>query len=248
MKDLSIIVVNYHTRDQLMELVPFLLDELREMDGELIVIENGSDQVRDRFGPLNHPAVKLLVSPCNLGFARACNEGYRYASGAYVLLLNSDCFPCPGSIKRQWEYMKHHPRCGACGMSLMDEQGEYQRFQYGALPGFGYLFMRRLKWWCLRQDMHSWRVKSPRNVGWVSGAALMINRLAIKGNRLLSDRFFMYFEDVELGLRLHRSGWQVHILPQARAVHRRHSNCGNERLRICHYKTSRIRFLRGILW
>src|SRR5262249_752647 len=82
--------------------------------------------------------------------------------------------------------------------------------------------------------------EAPEDVGALSGACLLVRRSCLESLGGLDERFFLYFEDVDLGLRARAAGWRVRLVPDARAVHALGGSAfGDRRAFWRHYETSR---------
>ncbi|MDW8319305.1 MAG: glycosyltransferase family 2 protein [Anaerolineae bacterium] len=240
--DLSIIVVNWNTRDLLagcLESVigaqlsatgdqpsagdnrsPFTVH--RSLTTEVIVIDNASTDgsaamVRERF-----PWARLMQNGENVGFARANNQGIAAASGRYVALLNPDTVVHPGALEALVAFMDEHPAAAACGPRLLNADGTLQHACHPMLtPGrelWRLLFLERL-WPCATYPMERWDTTTPRPVEVIKGACLVLRRAALDQVGLLDERYFVYTEEVDLCYRLARAGWSLWYVPAAVVTH-----------------------------
>jgi N-acetylglucosaminyl-diphospho-decaprenol L-rhamnosyltransferase len=154
------------------------------------------------------------------------NIGFRRTSGTYVLVLNPDIEVRPDSIKTLIDYMESAPDVGLCAPKLLNPDGtlQYSCRTYYSLRTvllrrtvLGRLFPDHP---CVRTHlMTDWDHEGRREVDWVLGAAFMLRRSALPVEGVMDERFFLYFEDVDLCLRLHKSGWKVVYNPAAVMVH-----------------------------
>jgi GT2 family glycosyltransferase len=143
-----------------------------------------------------------------------------------ILLLNPDVLITGVVVQRMLEVMSARPDVGACGPRILNSDGSLQPScrRFPTLPrllldelGFGKLFPHsrffggyRMTWWAHDEQ---------REVDQLMGAALLLRRTALEQVGLLDERFFVYFEEVDLCLRLHRAGWKVLFVPTAQIVH-----------------------------
>lgn len=224
--DLTIIIVNYNSRKDLERCLQSIEEAGLSCPHEIVVVDNAShdgsqSSVRDAYRK-----VRLLASSTNLGFGRAVNEAFRQTVGAYVLVLNPDIVVRPDSIERLHRYMASHQDVALCAPKLLNEDGT---LQYSCRTDYSlgvYLFRRTpLGRWLpghrIISDhlMTSWDHAAPRDVDWVLGAAFMLRRSAFQDSLVMDERFFLYFEDVDLCLRLRRAGWRVVYNPESVMVH-----------------------------
>jgi len=223
--DLTVVVVSHDSAAWLPDCLTSLRDTSLDPRPQVLVVDNastdgGPDLVRER-----HPEVKLIANDANLGFARAVNQGWREATGRNLLVLNPDIVVQPGALMVLHDYLTSHPDVGLVAPRLVGTDGTLQyscRRHYTA----GAYLLRRTPLGRLfpghralrRHLMADWDHAEVREVDWVQGAAMMIRGEAL-GETALDERFFLYFEDVDLCLRLQRSGWKVVYHPAAEMVH-----------------------------
>lgn len=243
--DLSIIIVNWNTRELLagcLESVaryqmsdvsdqksevgdqesPSLDSDLRSLTSETFVIDNASTDgsaamVREQF-----PWVTLIENAENVGFARANNQGIAAARGRYVLLLNPDTEVHPDALETLVAFMDAHPRAGACGARLLNSDGSLQPACHPMLtPGREFwrlLFLDRL-WPRATYRMDRWDTVTPCRIEVIKGACLLLRREALAQVGPLDENYFMYTEEVDLCYRLAQAGWQLWYVPAAVVTH-----------------------------
>jgi GT2 family glycosyltransferase len=123
---LSIIIVNYNVRDFLHHALVSLQKAMRGMKGEIIVVDNASDDgsvemVRRRF-----PAVQLIASKSNLGFAKANNVGLKRARGKYILLINPDTLVQEDTLRVMLRFFEENHDVGLAGCKILNSDGTFQ--------------------------------------------------------------------------------------------------------------------------
>jgi hypothetical protein len=134
------------------------------------------------------------------------------------VLLNPDTLLHDDALAALVRWLDAHPDVGAAGPQLLQPDGQPQPYSYGCVPTPRYL-LRRL-WSHVRgRYLHAWHGSQPQAVDWIAGTCLMVRHSAFKEVGLLDERFFLYFEDVEWGLRLRRAGWRVVFVPQIAITH-----------------------------
>ncbi|MEJ6006934.1 glycosyltransferase family 2 protein [Paucibacter sp. AS339] len=224
--ELSVLIVSYNSRPQLPALLNLLMQELAPLDAELLLVDNAShdgsaDLVAEQF-----PAVRLLRSRQNLGFAAANNLAARAARGRILLLLNPDALPERGAIAQGLALMRQHPEVGLAGACLRDEQGRQQPSgrMFPSLPqeaivlsGLAARFPRS-RWlgWLDR----SWADPAqPATVDWVPGAFALLRHRLFDSIGGFDERFFLYYEEVDLCRRIQAAGYRVQYWPQLKVQH-----------------------------
>ena len=230
--DLSIIIVNWNTRELLRECLAALTkDEGRKTKDEppsslvlgpssdVIVVDNASADGSVEMVRRDFPDVRLIVNESNLGFARANNRGIAASRGRYVLLLNSDTVASTDALEMLVAFMDAHPEAGVGGPRLLRPDGTAQPYAFGGDPTLSYLLRRGFNRLLRHRYLHDWDTDVIQEVDWVSGACLMARRAAIEQAGPLDEAMFMYFEDNEWCLRIRKAGWKVYYDPQAAIVH-----------------------------
>ena len=220
------LVVNWNTRELLRRCLTSLAaaDEAPEL--EVIVVDNGSSDGSAAMVHREFPAVLLVENELNLGFTRATNQACERSSGDYLLMLNSDTVVESGTIRSSRAFLEAHPRVGALGCQLRNEDGTPQStcFRFPSL--FGLLMTstrlaqmfpehRLLNW--DRYGGRNWA--GPSEVDVVMGSFLMVRRSACRTPTLLDDAYFMYAEETDLCRRLREDGWLVMFLPEVSITH-----------------------------
>jgi GT2 family glycosyltransferase len=222
MVDLSVVVVNWNTRELLFRCLQSLHGHPPQGPHEIWVVDNGSSDgsvtmVREEF-----PWVRLIQNGENVGFAAANNQAIRQADGEYVALLNSDAEVRSGALQSLLDFMASHPRAGALGPRLLNPDGSLQPSCHPMLtPGreAWRLFFLDWIWRRATYAMHRWSPDAQRQVDVIKGACLLLRREALTKVGLLDEAYFMYTEEVDLCWRLAQAGWQRWWVPQAEVIH-----------------------------
>jgi GT2 family glycosyltransferase len=234
----STIIVNYNAAALTARAVTSLEVEHSAPTVEVIVVDNS--QARSESETLRGimpPYVQLIVNESNEGFGRACNLAYALAKGAYVLLLNPDAYLLPGALDRLVAFLDTHPRAGAVSPLVYWDDAK----QFILPPSIMPLPIHCLRDVILKSSKkllglyehwhryRAWRILSGDTATKqrsLSGGLTLLKRKAVDASGGLFDpRFFMYFEDTDLFLRMRRKGFQLYMEPRARAVHN-YNQCG----------------------
>lgn len=221
--DLSIIVVNWNTRELLQRCLASVYDTIRGLSFEVIVVDNGSTDGSPEMVASVFSNAILLRNEENRGFAAANNQAMRIGSGRHVLLLNSDAELRDHAAARMVEFLDANPRVGAVGGKLLNPDGSFQN-SFADFPGLlsEILLLTGLSRWFCPPGFPSSPEESSRDqreVDWVSGALLMAKSVALASVGLLDEDYFMYVEEVDWCYRMKQSGWLIFYLPDAQAVH-----------------------------
>jgi N-acetylglucosaminyl-diphospho-decaprenol L-rhamnosyltransferase len=247
----SVIVVNYNSGPMLVSCLRALTAATGSIRTETIVVDNGStdESVRAALESEFRPN-RIIELGRNLGFARANNVGARTAQGSYFLLLNTDCFLCPGALEVLVRRLESEPRTAVVGPRLLNSDGSLQRSTHN-FPSPLTFFLEQSNLWRL---LASWpqageRVliagdhSRPRSVDWLLGACFLVRRDAFTQVGGFDPGFFFYWEEADLCMRLREETWKVAFEPGAEAVHLGGASSSSLQLRI-HFFRSLYRFYR----
>ena len=221
---LSVVIVTYHSQDALADCLESL--DAITMPHERIVIDNASGDGTVEWLRAHRPEVCVIENPDNRGFARAVNQGLEQATGETVLLLNPDSRVTREGIERLLETLADDRSLGAVAPMLVDDHGAPAR-SCGRFPSLWTLFCEHLGLAAAFPNHALFAgykyggvpLERLRDVGWASGAALLLSRHAVERLGGLDGGFFMYMEEVDWCLRAHRAGLGVRYVPEAVIVH-----------------------------
>jgi len=221
--ELSIIIVNWNTRELLAQCLASIYAHPPSCDFEIWVVDNASSDGSAQMVRVRFPNARLIENCENVGFARANNQAIQESTGRYVLLLNSDTLVCGNALMVLVEFMQRHPNFGIAGAKLMNPDGSFQS-SYASFPTwFSELVnVAGLSRWVDGSHIRSSKPADstqPHSVDWVSGACLLALRKAIEEVGLLDEEYFMYGEEMDWCYRMKQRGWRVSHLPEAQVIH-----------------------------
>lgn len=203
---------------------------------DVLVVDNGSsDDSVERLRACC-PDLVLLQSGANLGFGGGCNVGLLHALAhgyAQVWLVNNDAQVQPDCLQHLLAALQNQPQVGAVGGVVLDAQPPHRLQLWGggqirfALGG-------------------AQPCKRPAVPDSLSGACLLVRCQALRAVGLFDpQRYFMYWEDADLCLRLRAAGWQLAVAPQAHMTHKLSASLGQGSATLDRYfVTSGVRFFR----
>lgn len=190
---------------------------------ELVVVDDGS---RDGTAAAlaGRPAVRVLRNEVTTGFSQAVNRGAEETTGNLLVVLNSDSEVAPGSLEHVAEAFAADPSLGIAGAALSYPDGTPQ-WSAGPEPGLLWLFgqasgipalLGRLPAWRRVKPLHG---TAPRDVAWVSGAAMAVRASLWRELGPFDVRYGFYGQDLDLCLRARDRGWRIRLLPGFQALH-----------------------------
>lgn len=215
----TIIVLNYNTRELLLDCLNGFAREVVEEDWQVVVVDNGSSDGSAGAVQAAFPSVELVRSDRNVGFAAGNNLGLQQARGAALMLLNTDVIVTGTQLNELVTYLEIHPDVGAVSAGLRTRDGEPQAFAYGDDPSLGYILRRGARRLLGRKPLHDWHVAEPIDTDWVSGACLAVRASVYRRIGGLDEQFFLYFEDVDWCRRIRHAGWRIVYNPEVQVIH-----------------------------
>jgi GT2 family glycosyltransferase len=247
----TVAVTSFNTRDTTRECVIKVL-ESTGIGVEVIVVDNGSTDGSAGAVRSIDPRVRVIALDSNRGFGFANNVAWRAASGQYLLLLNSDAWVNRDTVSAAVGLMERKARAGAVACQLRNLDGSIQRscrrFPSAAsevtralLPS-SLLYRRPLLG---RYFMSDWDHQGVRVVDQPAGAFLLLRPASWGEGPPFDERFFMFYEDVDLCRRIWREGYSVWFTDASRLVHLRETATATDRSamavalaqsRICYFR------------
>lgn len=225
MTDLSIIVVNYNTKDLLVDCIDSIKKEGSNLKKEIIVIDNASQDDSKAYLESTqfkksgkNLKTKTILNKKNLGFSKANNKGIKIAKGKYILLLNSDTKVKKGALDELIKFVRQTTEAGVVGPRLLNPDGSVQ----GSCFNFP-SFQNAIREYFLGQKgafgKYAPKENYPIVVDAVVGAAFLITPQALQNVGLLDEKYFFYYEDLDYCRRVKKQGMKVYYLPSSQIIH-----------------------------
>lgn len=231
--DVSIVILNYNTREHLAECLRAILVEGSStlsdgpLEVEVFVVDNASSDGSAQMVARDFPWVTLIRSDRNGGYAYGNNLALRRATGRHVLVLNPDSVLPRGAIAELVMRLQAHPEAGIVGPKLVRPDGSMHlacrrsfptpSVAFFRLSGLSSLFPRSRVFG--RYNLTFVDPDRPLEVDAVCGACMLIRRSVIERIGLLDERFFLYGEDLDWCLRTRDAGWTVRYEPSTVVLH-----------------------------
>lgn len=224
--DVSVIIVNYNTLELTKNTIDSVIEKTKDLTYEIILVDNASTDGSVEFFEKEYKNKIIFVKNNeNLGFGRANNKGIEISKGKYTFLLNSDTLLINNAIKILFDYMKKNENCGICGGNLFDRDLKPTHSFLKQLPSL----KNELDFlWKTMTNIIENKVgkrndfnysKKEKEVGYITGADMMMKKSILNKVGLFDKDFFMYFEETELTYRIKNLGYQVISVPMAKIIH-----------------------------
>lgn len=219
----SVIVVNYRGADDTITCLRALRDQLDYPADrlQLICVDNASgDGSADRIRQV--PGVDVIESPTNLGFAGGCNLGAQHATGTVLAFLNNDARPHRDWVTAAVDVLRTEPTVAAVASKVLDWDGANIDFVDAGLTWFGMGYKRHAGQPV--SDFPAGTHDQAKDVLFATGSAMFVRAEVYRKLGGFDERFFMFYEDVDLGWRLNLRGWRVRYEPRSLTYHRHHAS------------------------
>lgn len=227
--DLTILIVNWNTRDLLRDCLRSVEAGLVGVRAEVLLVDNGSTDDSLVMVSREFPTTRVIANPDNRGFAAANNQGIAAARGRHVLLLNSDTVVHGTVLRDSVEYLDRHPEVGAMGCRVRNPDGTLQPscLRFPTLPhlalltsGLFRLHRRPVVGAILgRYHYGGFGFDRELDVHSVTGCYLLVRREAIAAAGLLDEAFFFYGEETDWCRRIRDAGFRVRFAPVGEITH-----------------------------
>ena len=225
--ELSVIIVNFNVRDFLRQCLFSVMLASENIDCEIFVVDNNSDDGSVGMIKSEFPDVKLIINTVNSGFSAANNQAIKKSQGRFILLLNPDTIVEKDTFSKCIDFMNMHTDAGAIGIRMINGEGRFLPESKRAFPtpgiaffktfGLSFLFPKSLllnKYYLPQIDYLETALTEV-----ISGAYMFIRREALEKSGLLDEDFFLYGEDIDLSYRLLQTRYNNYYFPLVSIVH-----------------------------
>ena len=227
MIDVSIIFVSYNTKELTLAAIDSVYTQTQNLSYEIFVVDNNSQDNSAQAISEKYPNIKVIKNEKNLGFGAANNIAIKQAQGKYVFFLNTDTLLLNNAIKILFDFLEkpENQKIGCCGGNLYDINGN-KNASYGTfmtpIAKFVKTFKLRYFFPEVHEKMHSDKTNKfdeTKQVEFIWGADLLIRKELLDKYGAFDEKFFLYYEEVELQKRLLNAGYSAFIVPEAKIMH-----------------------------
>ncbi len=221
----SIIIVNWNTRDILKGCLASIRQETRTTY-EVIVVDNDSSDGSAEMIKKEFPETILVENNRNRGFAAANNQGLEVARGQRLLLLNPDTIILENAVDVMLFWLDEHPDVGCVGCQVWEDERTIQKTCF-AEPGLWHVFLIEFglqKMFPMnsilgRPEYGDWDRRTEQDVDVVSGMFMLVPRDVVDKIGLLDEAFFIYSEEADWCRRIRNANYRCVFSPLARILH-----------------------------
>lgn len=246
---LSIVIVSHNSLPFLRYCLDAAFLAMEGIEGEVVLVDNDSVDATAMSMQKEFPALKIIANKQNLGFGKACNQGWKITWGEMVLFLNPDCIISQDALEQCIEFLEAHPDAGSVGVQMINGKGEFLPESKRGIPdpmagfykltGLAALFPASG-----RLNAYYETSVKPGTVNAVpvlSGAYMMVRRTVLEQTGGFDERYFMYAEDIDLSISIQKAGFQNVYLGSATVLHFKGTSTPKDKIYTRHfYKAMRL--------
>ncbi len=220
---LSIVILNYNTRELLLENIECVRKNTRNLDHEIILVDNGSTDGSVEFVRDKYSDIKVVRNEKNIGCPAGRNKGFLNSSGDFILFIDSDTSLGDNCVSTLLKIITRDEKIGAVGCKLLNKDGTHQpsakRFPTLFSEFFNIFFGGKL----FPNTKFSQIVKvkdgDTIEVDWLSTALIMFRRDAVIRAGGFDERYFYGGEDADICYRIKKNNYKVIYTSECSAVH-----------------------------
>ncbi len=223
----SIITVNYNSLDVTCE----LLESVRKFGGncvEVVVVDNASMQDPNEYLKNHFPEIIYVRSEKNLGFAGGNNLGIRASKGDFLFFLNNDAELTEGALEKLLKLFSTNSGIGIASPKICYHNArpgsEQDVIQYVGTTHVHALTARNSTLGEREVDKGQYQTAQP--TAYAHGAAMMVPREVLTKAGLMSEDFFLYYEELDWCEQIRRAGYDVWVEPNAKIYHKESYSVG----------------------
>ncbi|MDO9276312.1 MAG: glycosyltransferase family 2 protein [Lutibacter sp.] len=226
--NVSIIIVNFNTKDLLANCLQSIYEQTHNLNFEIIVVDNASNDGSQSFVKSNFPQVILVQSKINLGFGLANNLGANQSKGEFLFFLNSDTILVENSVKILFDFFKLNEaslNIGVLGSILIDERFQTNGFgsHFPTCKEENILNLKKIPLIkLLMSDLKNKEYvlsKDYFEIDYVIGADMFMRKALFEKLNGFCKDFFMYYEESDLQIRIKNIGLKRYITTKTKIIH-----------------------------
>nr|WP_319493615.1 glycosyltransferase family 2 protein [uncultured Desulfobacter sp.] len=225
--DITVSIVSHNSKEDLMVLMPTLVNCLKGLKAEILIVDNRSEDGSVGFLKKAYPRVSVVVNKVRKGYGANHNINLKKARGQYIIFMNADIVLLGQTILQLKNFMDHTPSIGICCPNVFNEDKSLQ-FLNKRYPTILDLFLRRFQFLFTKRfiqkrtryyEMRDTGYEQSTDVPFISGCFMFCRTRVIQAVNGFDERFFLYFEDVDLCRRIQKNAGTVSC-PDAEVIHR----------------------------
>ncbi|RJQ27328.1 glycosyltransferase family 2 protein [Candidatus Parcubacteria bacterium] len=215
---LTIVLVNYNFGNILLELLESLLKLRDEIDPDIWVVDNASEDGSIKDAKKFFPDLHYIENKNNLGFGAANNQALGQIDNEYILVLNPDTKIPSGTLSFMLSFLKEHPEVGAATCRALKSDGKMDWAYHRGFPtpwaSLLYFMGNDRLYHLTSRDMNK-----AHEVDAISGSFFLTRKSVLDKVGLFDEDYWMYAEDIDLCYRIKKAGYKVMYVPDVQVTH-----------------------------
>lgn len=228
MLDLSIVIVNYNTKEFLGKCIASIVKNVKNISYEIIVVDNASLDGSVKEIQNDSSKFKVILNKENVGFSKANNQGVKASQkSSYVLFLNPDTIIPEKTIEEMVNFMNSHKDAGASTCKLAMPNGKIDDATHRGFPTPWNAFSHFSG---LEKIFPKSKLFAGYSLGWMdfnavhkidvlAGAFMLVRRNAGDEAKWWDEDYFFYGEDIDFCYILKQKGWKIYYVPSVSIIH-----------------------------
>lgn len=246
--DVAVILINYNSSQYTIDCVRSIQANTPDIKYQIIIIDNNSHH--QEFEKLNSlqgiSEVIIFRSKLNTGFSGANMMGVQLADADYYYFLNNDCILLNPCLSILYSFMEQNRKVANCSGEMFNAKNEYEyNFRYFPTLTLKIFGSGLLRLFAPEKYPNKYkRLEKPTRVDLVNGSSMFIRATAFESIGGFDTNYFLYCEEEDIALRLHRQGYQTYLVPEAKYQHFENKSSASEHaIRLPYLKEFYISFL-----
>lgn len=247
--NISIIIVNYDTTDYLYKCIDSIRKYTSTSDVEILVVDNNSPNRDIEICSLEYPSVKFFFREINDGFGAGCNYGAKKAKGKYLFFVNPDIIFKSDISSVFYNFLENNKNVSMCSGLHENENGGLI-YSFNSFPNIRSEFREAFYWGYIKHinnllSKKEIALSQPFEIDYALGALIFLRKIDFDNIGGFDERFFLYYEDVDLGQRLKKLG-KAMCIPSERVFHSYNSSVRKKNdkwLHIYHLNRSKMIYM-----
>lgn len=249
---LSIIIVNYHVKEELLDCIRSIVGSKFDLAYEVIVIDNDEKKTIEKDLKKEFPKVKYIKSPRNIGYGAGNNLGAKLAKGEYLFILNPDTKFYSGNISKVISLFEKDKNIGVIAPLLLDTDNKSYELQgtKELTPGRALFSLSFLSKVFPKNRIYKdyyllgWNKNKVKEVDVVPGTAFVIKKKLFDKIGGFDEKFFLFFEEFDFCRRIRKTGYRIYISPSLKLIHKWGSSAAQNSESQKYFKQSRFYYFR----
>lgn len=214
--------MNFNTKECLARCLTAILKHATP-NHQIIVVDNASNDGSPELVKGDFQEAQLISLETNRGYSAAVNEGFKIADSEFIFIINSDVYIQEDTVEILVDYLRSFDDVGLVGPAQLSLNNRPMLTIHHDLNLLNEFLEAILLWDVWRYRVFRWRIagqiNSPREVSWLSGAALMVRSSLMEDVGGMDENLFMYGEEYDLQVRCRKKGWRIVYVPMSRVFH-----------------------------